>query len=43
MIARHPNGVMDELGFRNDPANLYQQTITSVLDAGIYHTEGFGV
>ena len=27
-------GVLNELGFRYDPANIYQQVITQVLDAG---------
>lgn len=29
-----PTGVLNELGFRYDPANIYQQVITQVLDAG---------
>ena len=29
----HPNHVLDELGFRFDPNNLYQQTANAMLDA----------
>ncbi len=29
----HHNAVMHELGFRYDPADLYQQTIDAVLEA----------
>lgn len=31
--AHHPNHILDELGFRFDPNNLYQQTANALLDA----------
>ena len=30
---RHPNHVLDELGFRYDPNNLFQQTANALLEA----------